>query len=84
MIYWNDPYHFTLEMGRQIQLQLIGGRNEGLPDNFMVRLTSDGVVEHIEQRREAVRRWARGEKDFVARFEEEHKKWLASQGRGNT
>lgn len=54
-----------------------------LPDNFMARLTSDGVVEHIERCREAVRRWARNEKEFVARFEEEQKKLLASKRSGN-
>jgi len=83
MTYWNDPYHFTLEMGRQIQLKLIGSRSEVGPDNFMVRLTANGVAEHIEQRRQAVRQWAQTEKEFIARFDEERRKWMASKESGN-
>ena len=79
MTYWNDPYHFSLEMGRHVQLGLIGGHGEIVPDNFMVRLTPDGVTAHIDQRREAVRRWARGEREFVERFEEERRKWVVSK-----
>jgi hypothetical protein len=52
---------------------LVGGRGERVPDNFVVRLTSDGVVGHIDQRREAIRRWARSEKEFVARFQKKQK-----------
>jgi hypothetical protein len=82
MTYWNDPYHFSLEMGRQIQLALIGGHDGG-PDNFLVRLTPDRVASHIEQRREAIRRWATGEKEFARRFEEERIKWMTSKENRN-
>jgi len=81
MVYWNDPYHFTLEMGRHIQLALIGGNRDVGPGNFMVRLTLDTVAAQIEQRRDAVHRWAQGEKEFVRRFEEERRKWIASKER---
>ena len=79
MTYWNDPYHFTLEMGRHIQIALIGSPQRGVPYNFMVRLTPDRVPAHIEERREAVRRWSQGEKEFVGRFEEELRKWMSSK-----
>jgi len=83
MTYWNDPYHFTLDMGRQIQLALTEDRRDDAPDNFFVSLTTDAVAAHIEQRREAVQRWARGQKEFVDRFEQERRKWIVSKENNN-
>ena len=75
MRYWNDPYHFSLDMGRAMQLASAGVKVDGAPGNFMVRMTPDKVAEHIQSRREAIRRWALYNPDFVAKFQEERRKW---------
>ncbi len=48
----------------------------------MVRLTPDLVPAHIESRRQAIRRWAADNPDFVAKFDEERQKWLAANPQG--
>jgi hypothetical protein len=78
MTYWNDPYHFSLEMGRRIQLALTGQKSDA-PANFMVELGPSSIAAHIEERREKIRLWANSENDFVARFYEERSKWLFSK-----
>ncbi len=78
MVYWNDPLHFTLEMGRGMQASLAGLPVSGLPANFMERLTPDRVASHIEGRRLGARRWAEAYRSFVGRFEEARRKWLAA------
>lgn len=75
MRYWNDPYHFSLEMGRAMQLALAGMKVDGAPYNFMVRMTPDIVPGHIKSRREAIRLWAQDNPNFVAKFQEERRKW---------
>ncbi len=82
MTYWNDPFHFSLEMGRGIQASFAGLDVRGLPEDFMVRLTPDLVPAHIESRRQAIRRWATENPDFVAKFDEERQKWLAAHPQG--
>jgi hypothetical protein len=87
MRYWNDPYHFSLEMGHAMQLALTGVKVNGAPDNFMVRLTPDMVPGHIKSRKEAIQRWAQQNTDFVAKFQEERRKWeqaRASQKKNET
>jgi hypothetical protein len=79
MDYWNDPFHFSLNMGRGMQATLAGESVAGLPEDFMVRLTPEMVPAHIEARRQAVRRWAQDNPTFVARFEEERRKWQDAQ-----
>ena len=79
MAYWNDPYHFSLEMGRGMQASLAGLSTSGLPANFMERLTPDRVAAHIESRRQGVRRWAQVNPSFVSRFDEARQKWRATQ-----
>jgi hypothetical protein len=79
MAYWNDPYHFSLEMGRGMQASLAGLSISGLPANFMERLTPDRVAAHIESRRQGVRRWAQVNPSFVSRFDEARQKWRATQ-----
>jgi hypothetical protein len=79
MTYWNDPYHFTLKMGRGIQIALAGGSAENAPVNFMMKLTPDTISKHVETRKDAVRKWAEGQPDFTRRFEEERQKWEASR-----
>ena len=75
MKYWNDPLHFTLEMGRHIQLSLSDTRDVDTPPNFMVQMVPDSVFAHISQRRNAVRKWAATQEQFVERFQEARGKW---------
>jgi hypothetical protein len=79
MRYWNDPYHFSLEMGGAMQRALAGLGDGNTPNDFMVHMTPDAVPAHIESRRQAVRRWSEDNPGFVARFEEERRKWEASR-----
>lgn len=69
MIYWSDPIHFSLEMGRAMELAMIGRKAPGVPDNFMLRLTPGNVAEYVENRRQGIRQWAAENADFVAKFE---------------
>jgi hypothetical protein len=75
MTYWNDTFHFSLTMGRGILTSLAGLPQSVRPDNFMKRLIPERVGPHIESRREAVRRWARANPSFVARFDEARERW---------
>jgi hypothetical protein len=79
MRYWNDPYHFSLEMGRAMQLALAGRDVPGAPPNFMQRITPQTVHAHVTQRRQAIREWAKANPDFVARFNHERRKWELSR-----
>lgn len=79
MRYWNDPYHFSLEMGRDILNWLAGKQGDQLPRNFGLRLTPDKVPAHVAGRSNAVRQWARKNPDFVSRFAEERWKWEQSR-----
>jgi hypothetical protein len=79
MAYWNDPFHFSLMMGHGMQASLAGLSVDGLPENFMERLTPERVASHIESRLQAVRRWAQANPAFVKQFEEERRKWLSAQ-----
>lgn len=65
MIYWNDPFHFSLKMGEAMQLAILGRPPADAPADFMVRLTPDKVPEIIARRRAAVREWAAFHGDFV-------------------
>jgi glycosyltransferase domain-containing protein len=76
MKYWNDPFHFSLEMGRGIQTSLAGLSLPDLPDNFMMRLTPDNVAAHVASRREAIRLWAKDHPAFVEEFDRERRKAL--------
>jgi hypothetical protein len=75
MQYWNDPYHFSLEMGRGMQQGLAGLTGERTPEDFMVRMTPEIVRAHIASRRAAIRRWSEQNLDFVTSFREERRKW---------
>src|SRR5262249_716794 len=72
---WNDPYHFSLEMGRQMQLALMGTPAPDAPANFMVRMTPDIVAAHVASRRQAIQEWARANPEFVQRITDERHKW---------
>lgn len=71
MRYWNDPYHFSLEMGRGIEEFMAGKPVAALPKNFAVRLTPDNVANLIEARRTAIHQWALANPEFVAAFNDE-------------
>lgn len=75
MRFWNDPYHFSLEMGRSMLQSLTGVPGVDVPQNFALRLTPDRVAAHIESRRRAVRLWAEANPEFVENFQEERRKW---------
>lgn len=79
MRYWNDPYHFTLAMGRAIELTLAGKAVPEAPPNFMVRMTPELAHAHVEGRRRAIRAWAQRHPHYVARFQEERSKWEAAR-----
>jgi hypothetical protein len=82
MRYWNDPYHFSIEMGNGMQ-QALAGRTAAaaadLPDNFMIRMTPDEVGAHVESRRAAIRQLAADNPAFVAQFQEQKRLWQQRQ-----
>ena len=78
MTYWNDPFHFSLAMGRGITASLAGQTVPGLPDNFMVRLTPDNAAALVQGRRAAIKRWARDNPVFVEEFQKERLKQNSS------
>lgn len=75
MRYWNDPYHFSLEMGNAMQFALTQRKFADMPDGFMVRMTPENIAEHIASRRAAIREWAKVNPSFVAAFQEERRRW---------
>jgi hypothetical protein len=74
MIYWNDPFHFSLAMGRGMEESLAGMQDPNLPENFVIPLTPDRVPQYIASQREALLHWAHAHPDFVAAFEAEKRK----------
>jgi len=79
MTYWNDPIHFSLEMGRAIELEMMGKTPSGVPDNFMMRLTPANVAKYVENRRQGIRQWASENGDFVAKFGEARHEYETAQ-----
>ncbi len=79
MTYWNDPYHFTGEMGAWIQSSLAGVTLDGPPINFKKRITQSGVHEYVTDHQEAVHRWMKDQSDFIERFAKERRKWELSK-----
>jgi hypothetical protein len=79
MVYWYDTFHFSLAMGSGMLASLAGRPIAGLPDNFAEQLTPDRVPSYIENRRQAVRIWARANPSYVAQFEEARQRWLATK-----
>ncbi len=74
MRYWNDPYHFSLEMGAAMQRALAAKAAEA-PANFMSRMTPALAAEHVAARRTAIREWAKMNPDFVAALETGRQRW---------
>ena len=79
MKYWLDPLHMNLAMGRHVLTGLAGTKQPDTPDNFMVRLTPEGIEAHVARRSQAARRWAAANGEFVDRFRAAHRKWEAAQ-----
>lgn len=80
MVYWYDPFHFSVEFGRLMQLSLLGQAPSGTPDNFMVRLTPENVDDHVAARRRAIQDWATENPGIVERIREERELWEAGRG----
>lgn len=78
MTYWNDPFHFSLEMGALMQRSLIGRQTPDTPDSFMVELTPENVDDHIAQRRAAIQIWMKENPDVTEKISSEHQKWLST------
>jgi hypothetical protein len=74
MIYWNDPFHFSLAMGDGMEESLAGMQDPNLPENFAIRLTPDRVPQYIASQREALLHWAHVNPSFVAAFEAEKRR----------
>lgn len=70
MRYWYDPYHFSQEFGRAMQMALTGLKNDQTPIDFMIRMTPNKVRTHIAARRQAIRRWAAQNPAFVEEFQQ--------------
>ena len=83
MLFWNDPYHFSLEMGNAMQSALAGQINPGAPANFMMRMTPQSVALHIASRRAAIREWALDNPAFVVAFQEEKRRWESRKAAGS-
>jgi hypothetical protein len=79
MRHWYDPYHFSLEMGRAMQLALIGRKDNDTPKDFMVRLTPGMVPGHVESRRQAIRLWTMNNPQFAANVREERRKYAIAR-----
>ena len=69
MRWWNDPIHFSLDTGRQMQRQLIGIADPDVPKNFLRRITPDTVEEILAARRDGLARWTERNKQFAMTFE---------------
>jgi hypothetical protein len=74
MRWWYDPYHFSLEMGRAMQLALTGARSPEWPSNFMILMAPENAPSHVAARRAAIKQWARENPQFVRHFLEEKRK----------
>jgi hypothetical protein len=83
MTYWNDPFHFSLAMGRNMLASLVDVPGSAQPGDFMQRLTPESAAAHVERRRRAARQWADANPSFVTRFEDARQKWLAAKARAN-
>ena len=65
MRYWNDPFHFSTELGRLMQAGLVGRTTPEAPANFMRVLTPVNAKEYIHEQRAAITKWAAQHPDFI-------------------
>lgn len=75
MIYWYDPFHFSLAFGDLMQQGLLGELPDDAPPNFMMPLTAETIDAHVAERREGIRAWALENPDIVQQVEWEYELW---------
>ncbi len=73
MKWWNDPIHFSLNMGHAMMQSLLGQAPAGTPSNLMRELNPSTVESIIAERRAGALRWAAAHPDFLEEFEEAKK-----------
>jgi hypothetical protein len=71
MRYWYDPYHFSLEMGKEILKALSGQQTETGPIRFMEELNPVTAKSNVEMRRLYIKKWAKEHDAFILKLEEE-------------
>jgi hypothetical protein len=79
MIYWYDPFHFSLLMGNQMIDAFFYKRQPEDTDNFMARLTEADIKKHVEVRRLGIKLWAKSNQDFTNLLQEEQGKALQNK-----
>lgn len=79
MQYWFDPYHFTPAVGNAMQSAMLGRSLPDLPENFFVKLTSEQVAGHVNDRRTAIRQWMQEHPAFIAELERTRTEWSAGR-----
>ena len=70
MKWWNDPIHFSLNMGRVMMNAFLGHPLKDTPANIMRPLNPQTVEAVIAERRQGLLHWAATHPDFVSDFEE--------------
>ncbi len=71
MRYWNDPFHFSLKMGRMMLHSIMGTPDDNRPDNFFVLMTADKVESYIRNQKEAITLWANNHTEFTEQYKAE-------------
>ncbi len=70
MKWWNDPTHFSLNMGRAMMKAYLGQPEQGMPANLARPLNTDTVESLIAERHAGALHWAATHPDFVKDFED--------------
>lgn len=68
MKWWNDPIHFSLNMGRSLLSTYLEPHTLNLPKNFRRDLNTKTVETVIAERRDGLFRWTARHPDFVMDF----------------
>jgi len=79
MLYWNDPYHFSFEVGGMIERAIEGIKSGQASSYTAIRMTPDSVARHMQQRREDLSDWRKKNREFAAVFETERLWWETSR-----
>lgn len=70
MKFWNDPTHFSANMGRAMLHAYLGRPAKDAPKNLMLPLNSKTVEEVIAKRRDGALHWAASHPHFVNNFDD--------------
>ena len=73
--YWHDPSHFSLEIGKLIQLDLLRLSNSPNKYEFLEELSAENIDDHIEARIYALKQWAKHHPKVVNALHQEQEKW---------